>query len=46
MEEPPPLAGPVLVGVDGVAASEAAVAFAFDAAALLGAELVAVHCWS
>jgi nucleotide-binding universal stress UspA family protein len=46
VEEPPPLAGPVLLGVDGFPASEAAVEFAFDAAATLGAELVAVHCWS
>lgn len=38
--------GPVVVGVDGSPASEAAIAFAFEAAALRGACLVAVHAWT
>ncbi|GGS28363.1 universal stress protein [Actinokineospora fastidiosa] len=38
--------GPVVVGVDGTPASEAAIAYAFGAAALRGARLVAVHTWS
>jgi nucleotide-binding universal stress UspA family protein len=37
--------GPVVVGVDGSQASEAAVALAFEEASLRGAELVAVHTW-
>ncbi len=37
--------GPVVVGVDGSPTSEAAVAFAFEAATARGAELVAVHAW-
>ena len=41
-----PDAGPVVVGVDGSPTSEAAIAFAFDAAAVRGAGLVAVHCWT
>lgn len=36
-------AGPVVVGVDNSPNSEPAVAFAFDAASVHGAELVAVH---
>jgi nucleotide-binding universal stress UspA family protein len=36
---------PVVVGVDGAATGEAAIAFAFDAAASRGVELVAVHAW-
>jgi nucleotide-binding universal stress UspA family protein len=39
-------AGPVVIGIDGSPASEAAIAFAFDAAALRGAPLIAVHCWT
>jgi len=38
--------GPVVVGVDGSPASETAIAFAFDAAALRGVSLVALHAWT
>jgi nucleotide-binding universal stress UspA family protein len=38
-------AGPVVVGVDGSSASEAAVALAFEEASLRGTDLVAVHTW-
>ena len=37
--------GPVVVGVDGSPVSEAALAFAFEAAALRRAPLLAVHAW-
>ncbi|HET9142282.1 universal stress protein [Actinophytocola sp.] len=43
--DPPPGEGPVLVGVDGSPASVAAIGFAFEAASLRGAELIAVHTW-
>ncbi|AOW94616.1 universal stress protein [Rhodococcus sp. WMMA185] len=38
--------GPVVVGVDGSAHSEAAISMAFEEAALRRCELVAVHAWS
>ena len=37
---------PVVVGVDGSPTSERAVAFAFEAAAVRGAPLLAVHSWN
>lgn len=37
---------PVVVGVDGSPTSEAAVAFAYEEAALRGAPLLAVHTWT
>ena len=37
--------GPVVVGVDGSPTSEAALAFAFEAAAMRGASLTAIMCW-
>ncbi|WP_249645325.1 universal stress protein [Nocardia sputi] len=40
------VSGPVVVGVDGSAVGEAAIAAAFTEAAERGAELVAVHVWS
>lgn len=42
----PQLDGPVVVGVDGSANSEPALAAAFGEASLRGAELVAVHAWT
>ena len=38
--------GAIVVGVDGSPVSDAAVGFAFDEAALRGAELLAVHAWN
>ncbi|MBW8802666.1 MAG: universal stress protein [Catenulisporales bacterium] len=38
--------GPIIVGIDGSAAGEAAVGFAFAEADLRGCDLVAVHAWS
>ncbi len=42
----PPVAGPVVVGVDGTPAGETAIAFAFEQAARHGRELIAVHTWT
>ncbi len=41
-----PEPGPVVVGVDGSATSELAIAAAFEEASFRGAPLVAVHAWS
>ena len=43
---PPSLEGPVVVGIDGSPTSEAALAFAFEAADLRGVPLMAVHTWT
>jgi nucleotide-binding universal stress UspA family protein len=43
---PTPAIAPVVVGIDGSPASEAATAIAFDEASRRGVELVAVHAWS
>lgn len=45
-EVPPPVEGPVVVGIDGSPASELATAIAFDEASWRGAELVALHAWT
>jgi nucleotide-binding universal stress UspA family protein len=42
----PPRSGPVVVGVDGSAASAAALEFGADLARSLGCRLLALHCWS
>ncbi|MFB9907617.1 universal stress protein [Allokutzneria oryzae] len=44
--EPPPWEGPVVVGVDGTAASDGVLEFAFDAASRRNAALIAVHAWN
>jgi nucleotide-binding universal stress UspA family protein len=41
----PPVNGPVVVGVDGSELSDAALTFAFEAAAARGVPLVALHTW-
>ncbi|QLL05404.1 universal stress protein [Mycobacterium vicinigordonae] len=43
---PNPQGAPVLVGIDGSPASEAATAIAFDQASRRGVELIALHAWS
>jgi nucleotide-binding universal stress UspA family protein len=45
-EEVPTVGAPVLLGIDGSAASEAATALAFDEASRRGVDLVALHAWS
>lgn len=45
-DAPPPVEGPVVVGIDGSPTSEAALAFAFEAADLRGVPLLAVHTWT
>jgi nucleotide-binding universal stress UspA family protein len=44
--EVPPVAGPVVVGVDGSPYSEAAAGFAFEEAELRGLPLIVVHVWT
>lgn len=44
-DEPIDAAAPVVVGIDGSPMSEAALAFAYDAASTYGSPLVAVHTW-
>jgi len=41
-----PASGSVVLGVDGMPSSEAAIAVAFEAASLRGAPLVALHAWT
>jgi len=45
VDEPAAVDGPVVVGVDGSELSDAAVTFAFEAAAARGVPVVAVHTW-
>jgi len=45
-ELPPPRRGPVVVGVDGSAAADAALGLAADLAVASGARLVVVHAWT
>lgn len=45
-QTPPRQDGPVVVGVDGSPAGEAAIPFAFQAADIRGVPLVAVHTWT
>ena len=44
--KPHPSQAPVVVGIDGSAASDSATAIAFDEASRRGVELVALHAWS
>lgn len=44
--QPPKPNSPILVGIDGSPASEAATALAFDEASRRGVDLVALHAWS
>lgn len=44
--EKPDAAAPIMVGVEGSPTSDAAVAFAFDAASRRGVDVVAVHAWT
>ncbi|WP_037314333.1 universal stress protein [Amycolatopsis orientalis] len=44
-DEMPPETGPVVVGVDGTRASEAALALAFEEASWRRTGLIALHCW-
>ena len=45
-DAPPPSDGPIVVGIDGSPTSEAALAFAYEAANLRGVPLLAVHTWT
>ena len=45
-QDPPPVAGPVIVGADGSSDSDGALAFACEAARLRGAGLRVVHTWN
>jgi nucleotide-binding universal stress UspA family protein len=45
LDAPPPETGPVVVGVDGSPLSDAAVAFALEAASSRAVPLLAVHSW-
>ncbi|GAA1226865.1 universal stress protein [Prauserella halophila] len=45
-DDPPPTAGPVVVGVDGSEQAEQALSYAFDAAKQRGVPLVAAHTWN
>lgn len=44
--EPPPLTGPIVVGVDGSHYGDAALGFAFELAWATGDPLIAVHTWT
>ena len=44
-DRPPRTDGPVVVGVDGSPASEAAIGYAFEEASMCAAPLIAVHTW-